>query len=56
MLPVMEVAPHILLIDDDRETRDLLAQFLQKHGLRGGKSDQIKTSPFGSAAGGNRND
>jgi len=34
MLPVMEVAPHILLIDDDRETRDLLAQFLQKHGLR----------------------
>ena len=30
----MEVAPHILLIDDDRETRDLLVQFLERHGLR----------------------
>ena len=30
----MEVSPHILLIDDDREIRDLLARFLEKHGLR----------------------
>ncbi len=30
----MEPAPHILLIDDDREIRDLLARFLEKHGLR----------------------
>ena len=30
----MEVTPHILLIDDDREIRDLLARFLEKHGLR----------------------
>ena len=27
-------APHILLIDDDREIRDLLARFLEKHGFR----------------------
>jgi two-component system OmpR family response regulator len=30
----MEATPHILLIDDDRETRDLLVQFLERHGLR----------------------
>ncbi len=30
----MEVSPHILLIDDDREIRDLLARFLERHGLR----------------------
>ena len=30
----MEVTPHILLIDDDREIRDLLARFLERHGLR----------------------
>ena len=30
----MEATPHILLIDDDREPRDLLVQFLERHGLR----------------------
>ena len=27
-------SPHILIVDDDREIRDLLARFLIKHGLR----------------------
>jgi two-component system OmpR family response regulator len=27
-------APHILVVDDDREIRDLLARFLERHGLR----------------------
>ena len=30
----MEPAPHILIIDDDREIRDLLARFLERNGLR----------------------
>jgi two-component system OmpR family response regulator len=30
----MEPAPHILVVDDDREIRDLLARFLEKHGMR----------------------
>jgi len=30
----METAPHILVVDDDREIRDLLARFLRKHGFR----------------------
>lgn len=30
----MERTPHILVVDDDREIRDLLARFLAKHGLR----------------------
>ncbi|HEY9164009.1 MAG TPA: response regulator [Magnetovibrio sp.] len=30
----MERTPHILVVDDDREIRDLLARFLVKHGLR----------------------
>ncbi len=30
----MEPGPHILVVDDDREIRDLLARFLVKHGLR----------------------
>ena len=30
----MTTAPHILLIDDDREIRDLLARFLDRHGMR----------------------
>ena len=34
MLPGMEASPHILLVDDDRDIRDLLVHFLQKHGLR----------------------
>jgi two-component system, OmpR family, response regulator len=30
----MEPAPHILIVDDDREIRDLLARFLERHQLR----------------------
>ena len=30
----METTPHILIVDDDREIRDLLAKFLEKHGMR----------------------
>ncbi len=30
----MEKQPHILIVDDDREIRDLLIQFLTKHGYR----------------------
>ena len=30
----MEESPHVLVVDDDREIRDLLARFLVKHGLR----------------------
>jgi two-component system OmpR family response regulator len=30
----MDPSSHILLIDDDREIRDLLSRFLEKHGLR----------------------
>ena len=30
----MDTAPHILVVDDDREIRDLLARFLRKHGFR----------------------
>jgi len=30
----MEGPTHILLIDDDREIRELLSRFLEKHGLR----------------------
>ncbi len=30
----MEATPHILVVDDDREIRDLLGRFLQKHGCR----------------------
>ncbi|HEY9079894.1 response regulator [Magnetovibrio sp.] len=30
----MERTPHILIVDDDREIRDLLNRFLVKHGLR----------------------
>jgi two-component system OmpR family response regulator len=30
----METAPHILVVDDDGEIRDLLARFLRKHGYR----------------------
>ncbi|WP_291296590.1 response regulator [Elioraea sp.] len=29
-----EPAPHILVVDDDREIRDLLSRFLEKHGFR----------------------
>ncbi|MBL6959450.1 MAG: response regulator [Rhodospirillales bacterium] len=30
----MNTAPHILIVDDDREIRDLLSRFLVKHALR----------------------
>jgi two-component system OmpR family response regulator len=30
----MEPSPHILVVDDHREIRDLLARYLAKHGLR----------------------
>ncbi|HET6238609.1 MAG TPA: response regulator [Acetobacteraceae bacterium] len=30
----METMPHILVVDDDREIRDLLARFLERHRLR----------------------
>jgi two-component system OmpR family response regulator len=30
----METTPHILIVDDDREIRDLLARFLEKHRMR----------------------
>lgn len=30
----MEQSPHILVVDDDREIRELLARFLEKHRLR----------------------
>jgi two-component system OmpR family response regulator len=30
----MDKTPHILIVDDDREIRDLLSRFLQKHGFR----------------------
>jgi two-component system, OmpR family, response regulator len=29
-----EKSPHILIVDDDREIRDLLSRFLEKHGFR----------------------
>jgi two-component system OmpR family response regulator len=30
----MDASPHILIVDDDREIRDLLSRFLAKHGYR----------------------
>ncbi len=30
----MEVGPHVLIVDDDREIRDLLAKFLERNGFR----------------------
>jgi CheY-like chemotaxis protein len=30
----MERTPHILLVDDHKEIRDLLARFLERNGLR----------------------
>jgi two-component system OmpR family response regulator len=30
----MENTPHILIVDDDREIRDLLSRFLGRSGLR----------------------
>lgn len=34
MLQSMEQSPHILVVDDDREIRELLARFLEKHRMR----------------------
>ena len=30
----MDTSPHLLIVDDDREIRDLLSRFLRKHGFR----------------------
>ncbi len=32
--PAMDNPPHILVVDDDREIRDLLARFLERHQMR----------------------
>lgn len=32
--PIPDEAPHILVVDDDRRLRDLLARFLGDHGYR----------------------
>jgi two-component system OmpR family response regulator len=32
--PAGGVMPHILVVDDDRETRELLARFLERHRFR----------------------
>jgi two-component system, OmpR family, response regulator len=34
MLQSMEALPHVLVVDDDREIRDLLARFLEKQQIR----------------------
>ncbi len=34
MVRRMEFPPHILVVDDDRDIRDLLARFLERHGFR----------------------
>ncbi|MCC7427510.1 MAG: response regulator [Alphaproteobacteria bacterium] len=34
MHPMQQQVPHILIVDDDREIRDLLARFVEKHGFR----------------------
>ena len=34
MMPGMDTPPHLLIVDDDREIRDLLARFLEQHGFR----------------------
>jgi two-component system OmpR family response regulator len=34
MLQTMETLPHLLLVDDDREIRELLARFLERHRFR----------------------
>ncbi len=33
-MAAMDTTPHILVVDDDREIRDLLARFLGQHGFR----------------------
>lgn len=32
--PSLDASPHLLIVDDDREIRDLLGRFLKKHGYR----------------------
>ena len=34
--PELETEPHILIVDDDRDIRELLSRFLRKNGLRVG--------------------
>ncbi len=36
----MSRTPHILIVDDDREIRDLLSRFLKKHGYRTGTAGE----------------
>jgi two-component system OmpR family response regulator len=40
----MERTPHILVVDDHRDIRDLLARFLTKHGLRASVADSAATA------------
>ena len=34
MMPAMDKQPHLLVVDDDREIRTLISQFLTRHGYR----------------------
>jgi len=34
MRRMQQQVPHVLIVDDDREIRDLLARFMEKHGFR----------------------
>lgn len=34
MRAMQQQVPHVLIVDDDREIRDLLARFVEKHGFR----------------------
>ena len=45
MLQIMEHAPHILVVDDDREIRDLLARFLEKAPHAGHRGARRQGSP-----------
>lgn len=40
----MSASPHLLVIDDDREIRQLLAQFLSQHGYRITQAPDVKTA------------
>jgi two-component system OmpR family response regulator len=40
----MERTPHILIVDDHRDIRDLLARFLTRHGLRASVADSAATA------------
>lgn len=40
----MEPAPHILVVDDHRDIRDLLARYLARHGLRASVADSAASA------------